>query len=152
MGAISLGAGLLIESSPSRLPAPSVAAAPPRAPRPAPVVQPIARPAHGEDEVRIDVLDAPAGVQVTVDGLVDDLPIHVARGDAVHVLRFEAPGYEPRELKVNGKKDRTITLRMQRRRRTPVAAAVPVDPFAPAPAPEKLGGSPSPDSPRSNPF
>jgi hypothetical protein len=52
---------------------------------------------RGSDAVAARRGDAPPGVQVTVDGVIDDLPIRLARDGAVHVVRSEAPGYEAKE-------------------------------------------------------
>ena len=79
----------------------------------------------GGDDVQIEVVGAPAGVQVLVDGVLEDLPIRLPRGEAVHVLRFEAPGYEAREWKVNGRKDRTLNVHLGRRKERPWPARRP---------------------------
>jgi serine/threonine protein kinase len=121
------------------------------------------------EQVRIDVVGAPAGVQVSVDGVVEDLPIELVRGETVHVLRFEAPGYEAREWRVNARKNRTLTVHLSRRKGALPTGATPAawnDPFtegayardherrpgAPggkvAPAPDRVGKR----SPSSNPF
>jgi len=109
-------------------------------PTPPPTVAvPVPRPATPPaDSVQIDIVDAPPGVQVFVDDIVEDLPVRLPRGEGVHVLRFEAPGYLSREWKVNGRKDRTLTIHLHRRKGSgsvitePVPAAVPSawpDPF-----------------------
>ena len=107
----------------------------PPAPTAAPVAaeQPRAAPLEAlapalVEQVQIDVASAPAGVQVTVDGVVEDLPVHLARNRDIHVLRFEAPGYEPRELKVSGAKSRTLTIHLHRRKAAALPDAAPASP------------------------
>jgi tRNA A-37 threonylcarbamoyl transferase component Bud32 len=62
----------------------------------------------------VDVEDGPAGLRVTVDGVTKSLPIELPRGPATHTLRFEAPGYEPRELRIDGVPEhRSLVLEMK---------------------------------------
>ena len=66
----------------------------------------------------IELEGAPNGLSVTLDGKPTAVPVAVPAGPAIHDLRFEAAGFEPRDIKVAGDRDRSIVLDM-----TPVAVA-----------------------------
>lgn len=63
----------------------------------------------------IDVENGPPGLQVTVDGVLRDLPLTLARDPQVHRLRFVAAGYESYEVGVDGMREqRTLVLSMKK--------------------------------------
>jgi hypothetical protein len=92
--------------------------------------------------VQIDIVDAPPGVQVFVDDIVDDFPVRLPRGEGVHVLRFEAPGYVSREWKVNGRRDRTIAIHLHRRKGSGTAIADPASAASPSAWPDPFTQGP----------
>jgi serine/threonine-protein kinase len=65
----------------------------------------------------------PPGLQVTVDGVLADLPLHLPRGSALRVLRFDAPGYDTFEVRVDGTQDRKLLLPMRKAAAAPGTAA-----------------------------
>ncbi len=68
----------------------------------------------------IELEGAPDGLIVTLDGKPTAVPVAVPAGPAIHDLRFEAAGFEPRDIRVTGDRDRSIVLDM-----TPVAVEAP---------------------------
>ena len=81
----------------------------PRSPAPRPTPPAPAAPAVAP-EVTLEITDAPPGLEVIRDGQPATLPLHLPRGPAVHTLVFEAPGYGPRTLTMDGTRDRTLML------------------------------------------
>ena len=63
--------------------------------------------------VRLEVADAPPGITVEVDGRSATLPLELPAGAREHALVFRAPGYRPRELRVDGSMNRLVTLAME---------------------------------------
>jgi hypothetical protein len=63
--------------------------------------------------VRLEVADAPPGITVEVDGRRASLPLELPAGAREHALVFRAPGYRPRELRVDGSMNRLVTLAME---------------------------------------
>jgi hypothetical protein len=64
----------------------------------------------------VEVEKAPPGLEVAVDGVASRLPIVLATGPETHVLRFTAPGYQPLEVQVDGRRERqTLVLSMHAR-------------------------------------
>jgi hypothetical protein len=66
--------------------------------------------------VRIDVVGAPPGTHLKVDGVPSAIPALLPRGPSTYRLLFEATGYESREIQVDGSSDRIITLTMNKLR------------------------------------
>ena len=67
------------------------------------------------DTVRISLRDPPPpGLQVTVDGLLADMPFALPHGPQVHELRFDASGYESYSIRVDGTQDRQLVLPMRK--------------------------------------
>jgi serine/threonine-protein kinase len=63
----------------------------------------------------VEVEDAPPGLRVTVDGVLKELPLVLPHGAEIYSLLFEAPGYEPREIRVNGMREhRSLVLTMKK--------------------------------------
>ncbi len=63
----------------------------------------------------VEVEDAPPGLHVTVDGMPKDLPLSIPHGPTIHTLFFEAPGYDPREIRVDGMREhRSLVLTMKK--------------------------------------
>jgi hypothetical protein len=63
----------------------------------------------------VEVEDAPPGLQATVDGVLKELPLVLPHGAEVHSLLFEAPGYEPREIRIDGMREhRSLVLTMKK--------------------------------------
>ncbi len=121
--AVGIGAALTIvvamviggRASTKRSPAVSVHASP-AAPTTGPIVSPIME--KLADQVTLTITGAPPGVRVLVDGVPGKIPISLPRGSDIHVLRFEAPGFEPRQFKVDGGKDQTIAVALRKRQRS----------------------------------
>jgi serine/threonine-protein kinase len=86
--------------------------------RPAPPLPPPAQPApvvpSKPSQVTIDLESAPAGLSVEIDGSPGRLPVVLPYGTHMHVLTFRAPGYKPETAHVDGARDKTIVLNMQR--------------------------------------
>ncbi len=62
---------------------------------------------------KIEVEHQPPGLRVTVDGVVQALPIWLPANADVHTLLFEAVGYHPTEVHVDGRESRSIVLSMK---------------------------------------
>ena len=63
----------------------------------------------------VEVEDAPPGLQVTVDGVLKQLPLVLPYGQKMYSLLFEASGYEPREIRVDGMREhRSLVLTMNK--------------------------------------
>ena len=105
----------------------------PQPPAPPPdAAKEIPKPITPAKVATVEVENAPPGLHVTVDGVAQELPVALPVGPEVHTLVFEAPGYEPTELHVDGTREhRSIVLAMKQ-------LAQP----APAPAPERKAPSP----------
>jgi hypothetical protein len=64
----------------------------------------------------VDVEDYPPGLQVSVDGLLKELPLVLPYGPEIHSLLFEAPGYESHEIRLDGLREhRSLVLNMKKR-------------------------------------
>ncbi len=139
--AVGIGAALTIvvamviggRASTKRSPPVSVHASP-AAPTTGPIVSPIVE--KVTDEVTLTITGAPPGVRVLVDGVPGKIPISLPRGSDIHVLRFEAPGFEARQIKIDGGKDQTIAVALRKRQaskalgdRRPNPFDVPSNPF-----------------------
>jgi serine/threonine protein kinase len=62
----------------------------------------------------VEVEDGPPGLQVTVDGVVKPLPVTLPKGTEMHTLLFQAEGFEPREIQVDGTREhRSLVLTMK---------------------------------------
>jgi serine/threonine protein kinase len=85
----------------------------------------------------IDVENAPSDLQITVDGVLKDLPLTIPRGPQVHRLRFEAVGYEPYEVGVDGTRERR-TLRLAMKKTDSLNPQAPVISDPPSSARKRL--------------
>ena len=131
---------------------PAVAELPVHAPTAKPAPQELRRPVAAPVFVHIDVRGStPPGLQTTIDGVVRDLPIEIARGPALHELRFDAPGYETFSLRVDGTQDRKLVLPMKKvgaskrvppKTDQPAGAAAPIVQH-PATLPERADATPA---------
>jgi len=80
-----------------------------------PTPRPTAAATAHADTVRISLRDPPPpGLQVTVDGLLADMPFALPHGPQVHELRFDASGYESYSIRVDGTQDRQLVLPMRK--------------------------------------
>jgi serine/threonine-protein kinase len=108
----------------------------------------------------IDVEKGPPGLQVTVDGVLRDLPLTLPRGPQVYRLHFVAAGHEPYEIAVDGMHEhRTLVLGMRKieppetgmrprkGRAAPAARRVPLSARAGGTAPPPDLGLPKADIP-----
>jgi hypothetical protein len=64
--------------------------------------------------VRVQISDAPPQLTATVDGRPAALPLVLPAGPTAHSVVFHAPGYGDRNIVVDGRVDRTLTLGMAR--------------------------------------
>jgi serine/threonine protein kinase len=63
----------------------------------------------------IEVEDGPPGLRVSMDGIIKSLPLQLPRSTQTHVLLFEAKGFEPHELRIDGSRpQRTLVLGMRK--------------------------------------
>jgi tRNA A-37 threonylcarbamoyl transferase component Bud32 len=107
------------------------AAARRKAPAPEPSAGDPAAEEAGGGTVSIELREQPPpGLQVTVDGVLTDLPVRLPRGPQLRVLRFDAPGFETYVVRVDGRQDRKIMLPM---RRVETAGATASDKTPPPP-------------------
>ena len=72
-----------------------------------------------EEKIELQVKDAPANLQVIVDGVVSSLPLRLPRSTKTHHLLFRAPGFEPYEVRIDASQNQAIALQMK-----PMAPAV----------------------------
>jgi serine/threonine-protein kinase len=72
----------------------------------------------------VEVEDAPPGLQVSVDGVLRDLPIVLPAGPEIHRLLFEASGYQPREIRVDGMREHRSLVLTMRKSAAPESEAV----------------------------
>lgn len=107
-------------------PPPSVATAPPPAPPPpapppaAPPEPELVAPTPPPELIRIAVQVDPPGATMTFDGNPFDGSIEVEKDpDAHHVLRIQAPGYEPLTKILDAGSDQGIALELKPNRLTP---------------------------------
>jgi hypothetical protein len=63
--------------------------------------------------ITIEVDGAPEGVEVTVDGEPNGLPLRLARDNAAHRLVFKAPGYEPETRIIEASTSQVIALSLK---------------------------------------
>jgi serine/threonine-protein kinase len=69
--------------------------------------------------VSIELENGPLGLSVEIDGRLTSVPVAVARGSETHRLTFRAPGFKPEVAEVDGSRDRTIVLNMERQLASP---------------------------------
>ncbi len=71
----------------------------------------------------VEVEDGPPGLQVTVDGKPEQLPLPLPYGPEIHTLLFRAPGYSPREVRIDGlRQRRSLMLTMKKLNAAPLEA------------------------------
>jgi hypothetical protein len=106
------------------------------------------------EEVIVDISVTPSTAQLTVDGVKAAggmFHTKVAPGKFEHDVRAEAPGYEPRTMRVQFDRDRTVEIALTKS--TPGAPPPrpgPAPGTAPTPAPGSAAG-PSPGPKPSRP-
>jgi serine/threonine protein kinase len=61
--------------------------------------------------VAIDVIGAPAGLHVLIDGAPATPPLALPRGPARHRLVFSAPGFQPLSIELAGQRAQSVDLR-----------------------------------------
>jgi serine/threonine-protein kinase len=83
----------------------AVAIQPPPAPPPAP--PPV-------EWVVVDVENSPPGTTAVVDGERKSIPLRLEKGSPAREVRFEASGYQPRTVAVDGDRDRLLVLEWKR--------------------------------------
>src|SRR5207249_4666978 len=90
----------------------------------------------GRDQVTIDVEDAPLGLVAAVDGTdPQPPPFLLLKGSGTHQVRFDAPGYRSRTLRLDSNKDLALVLSLRPARSARPAARRSVAPAAGAAAP-----------------
>ncbi len=102
-----------------------------------PSTPPSAALAPVDEEVSIDVEDAPANLTVLIDGGEPrPLPVRLVKGSGSHELVFQAPGYRVRTMHLEASKDRVLVLSLRKVGHSAPAATVErPEPTDEAPAP-----------------
>jgi len=80
--------------------------------------------------VRIELVDAPPGLRVRLDGAPATSPLELPRGRARYQLELEAPGHRPMTLQLSGEQSRALSLAAMQKEEAPATPAI--RPAAPA--------------------
>jgi serine/threonine protein kinase len=110
LGGLALAGGVVaaFQLLPARRPvAPTPAVSPPVIATPPRGLPPLPPP---EEWVTIELDGAPSGAAAVVDGKPEPLPLRLPRGASPRMVRFEAPGHQPRTVLLDGSRDRSLLL------------------------------------------